>query len=708
MRPNPLPLPALLALALSLAPIATVASAASAPAALARPVERTLDNGLRVLVLPRPRLPIVQVLLLVPGGAAADPAGQEGVAMLTAQMLRRGTTSRTADGFAAAVDRIGGTIAAQASRDCSTLSGSFLARDLEAGLELMSNAALDPIFPEEEFQRSRAQSLRTLMQSRSMPATLADDQAWALALPGHPYGRPVFGTPGSLGDLTRESLRAYHRDVWRPDHAVLAIVGDVTPERAVALAADWFGRWAGRAAPQARPPEMAPLAQPRLALVDLPGMGWAEVRLALVLPARRAGGEAVSLAASAFAMGPDSRLGRLRGGVGGGAPRGNASISRDGGLLVVSLAVPVDSAVTAVRRLRDELRAFVTSPPAEPELAPLRHMLTASFPLLFESMGGALSQWQSATLGGQSADALVATPDRLAAVTPDAVADAAKRWFDPGHALVVVAGPAERLRAGLESLGPVENRTIEEALPLAVADSDTLVTPTPERIARGRARVARALEAHGGLARLRGIRDSEVKYDLMLTSGGRELHGELHQVRLEPYRLLSISRYLSVETRQVLDGTTGWSRDEADTLGTPLDSLSVLGLRAAFASDLPHLMLAAADGQASVVDCGSGRAGDIETDDVQVITASGERRRYRFDRATGRLAGMDLYETAGLQVPELSRRTYTDMRSEDGVWWPYREERRASGDNMMRLDVKSLRLNQGVAGVTFIRPAPRR
>ncbi len=694
-----------LALAAGACLLALSTAVSAAPFSPPQPVERTLPNGLRVLVVPQPRLAIVQIQLLVPGGSSLDPAGQEGAAALTAQILKRGTTSRTADAYQADIDRLGGTVSAQAARDFSMLSGSFLARDLEAGLELMSNAVLDPVFPESEFQRLRQQSVRMQLQARGNPAGVADEQTWVAALSGNPYGRPVLGTSRSIAALTVESLRAYHRDVWRPDHAVLAIGGDVTPERAFAAAADWFSRWSGRSAASAPiSPPIVPT-RPRIALQDLPGMGWAEVRLALIAPSRRAGDEAVALATSALVGGGDSRLASRRNGVAGAAPRGGLSQLRDGGLITIGVAVPPDSVASAVKQLRAELRGYVKTPPAEAELAPLRRAFVNSFPLAFETLSGALSQWQSAALDGRSAEDVARTPALLAGVTADAVAAATRRWFDPEHALIVVAGPADRVRPQLEALGTVEDLSLDAIVPLS-ANNDTLATATPERVAQGRAAVARAIAAHGGLERLRGIRDSEVISDMTLTLNGRDLLGQVTSVRKEAYKLLTQTRFLGLTTKQVLNGTIGWSQADVDSVGMPMDSLAVRGMRASFEGDPAHVLLVAADSAATVIARGTGAVGTTETDDVEVITAAGERRRYHFDKSTGRLLQLDQYSSADSWAEVLTRRIYADFKEADGVIWPFKEERRSPGDNIMRLDVKSVRLNQGVSDATFVRPMP--
>ncbi|MEO5618671.1 MAG: pitrilysin family protein, partial [Candidatus Eisenbacteria bacterium] len=250
------------------------------------PAEKTLPNGLRVLVFPRPGAGFVQVQITLAAGTAAEAEGQRGAAPLVTQMLRLGTSSRSAETFGEDVDRLGGSFVAAATRENAAVGAAYLPADFEAGLELLGDAVINPIFDDAAFGRVRDQAVRELVRLHGDPAATAEEQLWQFALPGVPAARPPLGDLTSLFALTRESLRSFHRDHYRPDRAVLAIAGDVTAERAFAAAGEWFGRWAGRAT---SPPAAAAAATPagtRILLVDRPELAGASVRLGWSLPGR--------------------------------------------------------------------------------------------------------------------------------------------------------------------------------------------------------------------------------------------------------------------------------------------------------------------------------------------------------------------------------------------------------------------------------------
>src|SRR5271170_7686821 len=118
-----------------------------------------LKNGLTVLLLEKHGVPMVDVAALVKTGSLADPAGQEGLASTTAEMLRKGTKTRTAQQFSADLDYIGGTFQTGVRADYTSVNAEFLTKDLNKGLELLSDAMLHPVFAKSEVDKLLAQAV---------------------------------------------------------------------------------------------------------------------------------------------------------------------------------------------------------------------------------------------------------------------------------------------------------------------------------------------------------------------------------------------------------------------------------------------------------------------------------------------------------------------------------------------------------------------
>ena len=145
--------------------------------------------------------------------------------------------------------------------------------------------------------------------------------------------------------------------------------------------------------------------------------------------------------------------------------------------------------------------------------------------------------------------------------------------------------------------------------------------PTAEQVAKGRDLAVRVVAAHGGLERLRRIKDSTLEGDVVVAPGPSERTGKVLQVRKDPGRFLFSLTLSGLTSTQVLDGDRGWSRtgDEAAS-GEDLDSVSIAGLRAGHRSDARHLLLSAADPASSVAWRGRERRDDRDTDVLEVGT----------------------------------------------------------------------------------------
>jgi zinc protease len=649
------------------------------------PVSRTLPNGLRVVVFQRPGLPIVQVQLQVAAGLRAEPADRVGLAHLTAQLLRQGTTSRSADDLATELDTLGATLAIQASRDAAQVAAGCRVSELESLLELLSDVVVNPLFAEEAFQAVRRQVAGQLGLQAQNAAAPADERAAALMFGPHPYAHPARGTITSLLATDRDQVRAFHRDHWRPDGAVLAIAGDVDPSRAFASAAEWFARWSAR---RAAPPAAAPPA-PRTGnlLLDLAGSPATEVRLLVPAPGRGEPGFAGwSLAATAL------EAGWLPTGA-----RATLLPSREASLLVVSATARPESAGVVAARLRSAVRSLGTSPPRGAGLEALRRRALGAWAFTLETHGQLLSSWLAGDAAGLPPGHLGAWPESLASAT---LAPAARAL--EGGGTLLLAGPAARMRGALAGLGRVDTVTAEDA-----TDSGRAEAPaTPEQRRRGRQLVEAALAAHGG-ARLRAVRTSYVDGEMRMSPGGQEVIGEVRWLRVDPARLVYTTRFLEFELRQVLDGDRGWALSHAADSAAllPADSTALAALRAILASDVIHLLRDANAPEGDPVAQDTVEVDGRTVERVVFTSPAAGRTRLSLDRASRRVVGVE-------QMPSprgewRDHRRWSEFVQADGIWWPRQEVREVDGEEVSRFTMRRVAVNGEADSTLFRRPIVR-
>src|SRR5580700_312289 len=185
-----------------------------------------LKNGLTVLLMEKRGVPLINIFALVKTGAAADPAGQEGLASVTAGLLRKGTKTRTAQQFASDFDFIGGSFSAEAGADFTNISAEFLTKDSAKGLELFSDAVLHPTFPQSETDKILAQSLDGVKSAKDEPQSVLGLYYGGYLYGAHPYGRPSDGDELSLRRIQRDGVVKFYEANYAPGNAILGIAGE--------------------------------------------------------------------------------------------------------------------------------------------------------------------------------------------------------------------------------------------------------------------------------------------------------------------------------------------------------------------------------------------------------------------------------------------------------------------------------------------------
>ncbi|HEX2222728.1 MAG TPA: pitrilysin family protein, partial [Thermoanaerobaculia bacterium] len=233
--------------------------------------EKTLPNGLRVVVLENHEQPSVSLRVVVPAGRVDDRPERAGLASATASLLNKGTATRSAREIAEAIDFVGGTLYAQASTDSSYAQTQLTSDQIDLGLELLADVVLRPSFPAEEVERWRKQTLNGLQVQLQSPEYLAQAVFERALFGEHPYGLPAIGTPQSVSALQRDDFVRFHQERYVPNGAIVTVAGDVKPAEAFAKVERHFGAWKKGAEPK-RPAMSAGKAAParRILVVDKP------------------------------------------------------------------------------------------------------------------------------------------------------------------------------------------------------------------------------------------------------------------------------------------------------------------------------------------------------------------------------------------------------------------------------------------------------
>lgn len=428
---------------------------------LPRPAEADLPNGLHLMVLEDRRLPQISFQILIPGaGGYFDPADQPGLAVVTAAMMREGTSSRTTQQISELLETKAATVGVTSGLSSTTaiVTGSSLSENFGDTLALAADILLNPSFPQEELDRYKTRTRAGLVTQRTSPGFLASEMISKILYGTHPAAR-ISLTEDSLSKVTRDALVATHRGRFVPDHAVLAIAGDISMAEARKMIDARLGSWkkAGTPAP---------------AVVDPPAMGPAKVsfiaRPNSVQTSLWVGTQGIQR------ISPDYDIVQVMNAIIGGGPTGrlfthlreekgytygaysSISSSQFRGNWIASTDVRTEVTEAALRDLVAEITRMRDEAVPAKEFEDRKRGMVGSFALLLESPAAVLNNHVTRWLYKLPADYWDKYPDRVMAVTPVEVQAAAKKYLDPARLHIVAVGDAGKVAEILKQFGAVE------------------------------------------------------------------------------------------------------------------------------------------------------------------------------------------------------------------------------------------------------------
>ena len=418
---------------------------------------RSLPNGLQVIYVGHHEQPAVSVRMILRAGTASDPTGKPGVAQLVGRLLDQGTTSRSAQEIATAIDSIGGALGVGAARELSYVDALVMKDSFGVALDLVSDVARRPAFDPAEIDRQRNQVLSSFQVSYEDPAYVAGVVFNRLVYGFHPYGMPQGGTPESVRAITRDDLMAFHRTHFLPNNALIAVVGDVTADEAFAGVERLFGDWAaGTVEPPAAGMEAIPAPTRRLVVINRPGAVQTVIRAGHVaLP--RAHDDFLTFDLAIKILGGEG--GNRLGGVLRTERQLTYSANADlGGQLVSGdflAQTDTRSPVTAeaLRLMVDEIARLRREPVSRRELGGAQDYLAGSFPITLETPNAIAARVLEAMLFGLELDEIEQYPLRINSVTPRDIQRAAEAYLRPDNLSIVLVGDASAFIRDLPAVG---------------------------------------------------------------------------------------------------------------------------------------------------------------------------------------------------------------------------------------------------------------
>ncbi len=676
--------------------------------------------------------------MIIRAGGAQDPADKSGVATLVAALLDQGTTTRDAEQIASSIDSIGGLVGTGAGSDLSFINAIVMKDSFAFGLDMVSDLARNPKFAPEELERQRQQILSGLKVGYEDPDYIAGMVFDRLVYGFHPYGRPDSGTPQSISSISRDDLLAYHKAWFGANNAILAIVGDISHEEAFAGAERAFGKW-GRSETTAAKPVDPPPPTRRVVVIDRPGAVQTEIRVGNVgLPRRHKDYLALDLAINILGGEGGNRLHRVlrsdRGLTYGASADVNAL--KDSGNIVADTDTRSEVTGEALRLIVEEFWRLQRQRVQEGELADAQAYLTGSFPLTIETPSAIALQVLNAVFYGLDLNDLQTYRERVNAITPDDIQRVAREYLRPDRLSIVLVGDAsvfakqlagagfdqfEKIAlsdldlgsADLKRHGPPTNRFQPAAFKMSSPPSQ----PAPAGVGRiasqdgtstsgqketVREVIARAVQAKGGLDRLRSIRTIRATTTTTMAGGaaGSATFDTTSYIEYPGSFRLDVKTAAGPVVR-VFNGGEGWVKDAGGVRAATAAEADQM--RSTVQRDVVGLLLALADGKVlatrlpDVVEQGRGLTALGVGGGMQAVVLL-------LDPATDLILAQR-YDTTGAAGRETVEEQFSDYRNVDGLKVAFAAVVQAAGLPVLTRRVRTFELNVPLAADLFTRPS---
>ena len=709
----------------------------------ARPVNfppyelKTLPNGLKVVLVSHHEQPAVSVRMIVRAGAAMDPKGKLGLAMLTASLLDQGAGKRTAEQIADTIDFAGGLLGTGAGTDLTYVRTVVMKDGLDLGLQLMADVVRRPTFAPEEIERQRQQALSSLKVAAEDPDSLAGQVIDRLIYGFHPYGMPGSGTAQSLASLTRQDFVDFHRQFYVPNNALIAIVGDVDPKAAMAGLEKAFGDWEARDVPPFKPIDPPPPAR-RVVIIDKPDAVQTEIRVGqIAIPRKHDDFEALDQAVKILGGEGANRLQqvlRSQRGLTYGASADLDSYKTAGGI-VAETDTRTSSTAEALRLTVDEISKLQRERVGENELLGAQNYAVGHFPLTIETPDAIATQVLNSLFYELSLEELPNYRERIMEIEPDDIQRVAREYFKPDRLAIVLVGNANEFIKDLKGVGfgeferiPIDQVDLlsadlkrsgrsggaggagrglaglirEITHPTYQTNQTSGAQPAASEDGAASALLKRAIEARGGQEALERTTGFVAEAETIITTPDGKVTAKTKTYVTYPTRIRVDAQLPGVQLVQVYADGSGWMQDPGGVHDAPPQMLTELA--GGIKRDVRALLLAAAKGslKATVLP-EEGFEGRV----LKVLALSGDdvpQVKVYLDPQTAHVVKLQ-YETSGPGQPARStEEVFSDYRTVEGLAFPFKASVVRSGVVLLERQITSVEVNPEIKADVFVKP----
>jgi predicted Zn-dependent peptidase len=422
--------------------------------------EATLSNGLRVVLLESHRVPTFTMQIVVFSGGLSDPADYHGLATFTAALLREGTATRKSKEIAEQMETLGATLGASAGLASFTtnITTSGLVENLDPMLDIFADVIRNSSFPQEEIEKYKTRQLQQLQYQRSIPQFLAAERFQRAIYGEHPAGL-IVPPLDSIKRITPADLARFHSTYYRPNNAMLTIVGATSLKEILPKLEKAFGDWQKADVPQTKIPAAPEQGATRIHLIDRPGSVQTILQLGnLGIERTNEDYASILLMNRILGGGPAARLFmNLREDKGYTySAYSSFSASKFREPIFSNSEVRTDVTEGAMTEFMYELKRLRDEKVTAVELENAKRAIVGGFALSLEQPQALLQNIITQKLYDLPANYWDTYPQKVESITAADVQRVAQKYIDMGHLQIVAVGDAVKTRAVLAKFGTVE------------------------------------------------------------------------------------------------------------------------------------------------------------------------------------------------------------------------------------------------------------
>ncbi len=643
-----------------------------------------LDNGLKVIVVENHKVPKVTFRLIINRDPILE-GKNAGYIELSGELLRTGTQTKTKDEIDEAVDFIGATL----NTSSTGVTASALTQYTDKILSIMSDIVLHPKFQQKELDKLKKQIISSLQAAKNDPSSIAENVRKALYYgKDHPYGEIM--TEQTVKNITLKMCRDYYNTYFKPNISYLAVVGDITPEKAKEYAEKYFGSWQKGDVPHLKyKTPKAPLIT-KVALVDRPSAVQSVVHIGYpiklpknspdVIPAtvmnNILGGNFSSMLnlslreKHAFTYGAHSRI----------------ASDKLVGLFDASWEArnPVtDSSITAALK---EMKKIRTEKISEDELNSVKEYMTGSFARALENPETIANFALNIERYNLPKDYYQNYLKNLNAVTVADVQRMARQYVKPNNAYILVVGNAAEVAKKLKKFSLIGKVNYYDTY-------GNKYNPSLKKLPKGitaQTVLDNYVKAIGGKDKLLSIKDKTTK-----------MSGEVQGMKIsmtisqkEPNKYYQFMDAGVFQQKTVFDGNKGYSEAMGQRKAIEGDKLKMMKMQADIHSIINYDKYGI-----KVKLTGLEKVNNEDAYKMELETPWNTKMTQYFSVKTGLL----LKQTTPISTPQgafTQTINFSDYRDVNGLKFPFKIEQQM-GPQSITLKVDSIELNKGLSDDLF-------